>query len=173
MYLGGEFGSANSMTPKQASALYAVDRLCTYKKDFEQFYKDGGIIVLDRYVQSNMLHQAGKIEDKAEVEEYLDWLDKLEFIDLGLPRANKVIFLDMPVSASRRLMLERGIYKTGTKKDVHEEDPEHMIKAYNSGKFVSKKFNWTVIPCVDEKENIKSIEEISDLVFDSVIQDLK
>jgi len=172
MYLGGEFGDANSMDARQASVLYAVDRLCTYKKSLEDFYNAGGIIVLDRYVQANMLHQAGKIESREEVDKYLEWLDELEFNNLKLPRANKVIFLDMPIEASRKLMIERGIHKTGTKKDIHEQDPEHMIKAYNSGKYVSEKFGWTVVRCVNENNQVKSIEEISNMIWETVKGDL-
>ena len=103
MYLGGEFGSDTSMDAYQASALYAVDRLCTYMKDLKEFYENGGIIVMDRYVQSNMLHQACKIGDRNEVDKYLDWLDKLEFGDFKLPRPNRVIFLDVPIEVSTKL----------------------------------------------------------------------
>lgn len=171
MYLGGEFGADTSMDAYQASSLFAVDRLCTYKKNLEGFYNNGGIIVMDRYVQSNMLHQAGKIRERDEVNKYLEWLDNLEFNILGLPRPNRVMFLDVPVNVSRKLMEERGIHKTGTVKDVHEENPEHLIQAYNSGKYVSEKFGWDVIPCTKDG-NMKSIEEISGLIFDKVKQDL-
>ena len=161
MYLGGEFGSDNSMDAYQASSLYAVDRLCTYKKNLESFYNNGGIIVMDRYVQSNMLHQAGKIGKRQDVDRYLEWLDNLEFDTLKLPRPNRVIFLDVPIEVSRRLMEERGIHKTGTVKDVHEENPEHLINAYKSGKYVSQKFGWDVIPCTEDGQ-MKAIDEISD-----------
>jgi dTMP kinase len=171
MYLGGEFGKDTSMNAYQASSLYAVDRLCTYKKDLEKFYQDNGIIIMDRYVQSNMLQQAGKIEDRQDVDKFLDWLDYLEFETLKLPRPNKVIFLDVPINVSSKLMEERGIHKTGTVKDVHEENPDHLVKAYNSGKYVSQKYNWEVIPCTKD-ENMKSISEISDLIWESVKEDI-
>lgn len=171
MYLGGDFGNDTSMDAYQASALFAVDRLCTYKKNLQEFYNNGGIIVMDRYVQSNMLHQAGKIRDREQVDKYLEWLDNLEFDVLGLPRPNRVLFLDVPVEVSSRLMEERGIHKTGTVKDVHEENPEHLVQAYNSGKYVSDKFGWDVIPCTKDG-GMKTIKEISDLVFDKVKLDL-
>lgn len=171
MYLGGEFGKDTSMDAYQASSLYAVDRLCTYKKDLEEFYNNDGIIVMDRYVQSNMLHQAGKIGDRENVDKFLNWLDELEFDTLKLPRPNKVIFLDVPVDVSTRLMEERGIHKTGTVKDVHEQNPEHLVKAYNSGKYVSEKYDWDVIQCT-ENEKIKSIEEISELIWNSIKEDI-
>ena len=171
MYLGGEFGGDMSMSPYQASVLYAVDRLCTYLKDLKEFYEDGGIIVMDRYVQSNMLHQAGKIRNREEVDKFLDWLDRLEFGDLELPRADKVIFLDVPIEVSRKLMEERGIHKTNTVRDVHEENSEHLIHAYESGKYCSEKFGWDVIPC-SSNGMMKSIEEISSDIWNVVREDL-
>ena len=39
----------------------------------EKFYNDGGIILVDRYTTSNMIHQAGKIEDREEREKFLNF----------------------------------------------------------------------------------------------------
>jgi dTMP kinase len=67
MYLGGEFGAtANCLDAYQASTLYAVDRMCTYKKTIEPHYENGEIILFDRYVQSNFIHQCSKIEDESD-----------------------------------------------------------------------------------------------------------
>ena len=75
MYLSGEFGTdPKDVSPYVASTFYAVDRFATYKKDFEKFYQDGGIVLADRYTTGNMVHQAGKISDLKEREKFLDWL---------------------------------------------------------------------------------------------------
>jgi len=92
MYLNGELGSSNDVDAYQASILYATDRLCTYLSELKDFYENGGIIVFDRYVTANILHQAGKIDDRDEVDKFLKWLDDLEFGTLKLPRPNTVIF---------------------------------------------------------------------------------
>ncbi|MBQ7351415.1 MAG: deoxynucleoside kinase [Clostridia bacterium] len=171
MYLGGEFGDANSLDAYQASTLYAVDRLCTYNKDMKEYYENGGIIVLDRYVESNMLHQAGKIRDRAEVDKYLEWLEDFEYGKLKLPKPDKVIFLDVPIEVSLKLKENRA-YKAETKKDVQEDDVEHLINAYNSGKYVSEKYGWTTISCVEDGQ-LLSIETIAEKVWNSVKEDLK
>ena len=172
MYLAGEFGSANDTDAYQASSLYAVDRLCTYKKDLKEFYDNGGIIVFDRYVESNMLFQASKIKDDAERDKFLEWLDDFEFGLLKLPKADKVLFLDVPIDVSLQLIKERGEYKSAKAKDIHEESREVLENAYNSGKYVGKKFGWDIIPCTTDDNKLKSIEEISELIWDSVQQDL-
>ena len=160
MYLGGELCSqASDMDAYQTSSLFAVDRLCTYMKELKSHYEAGGVIILDRYTQSNMLHQAGKIKDIAERDKFLDWLDNFEFNELKLPRADKVIFLDVPPEVSIKLARERGELKAGTKQDIHEKDSNHLIDAYNSGKYVANKYGWTVVDCVQDG-NLKSIEQI-------------
>ena len=50
MYLSGEFGEhAKDVSPYIASTFYAADRYATYKKYFEDYYNEGGIILADRY----------------------------------------------------------------------------------------------------------------------------
>ena len=172
MYLGGEFGGEKDVDPYQASSLYAVDRLCTYLKDLKGFYEKGGIILFDRYVQSNMLHQAGKIGDREEVNKFLEWLDNLEFETLKLPRPNKVIYLDVPLEISQALAKARGSLKAGTAKDIHEADEGHMRRAYESGKYVREKYGWDVINCT-ENGQIKSIEDISDIIWSRVYPEIE
>lgn len=173
MYLGGEFGDNDmSLDSYQASVLFTVDRLCTYQKDLKDFYQDGGIIVFDRYVESNKLHQAGKLSNLEEINVYCDWLDNLEYDTLKLPRPNKVIFLDVPVEVSMRLAHERGDLKAQTKKDIHEQNPEHLLHAYNCGKYMVDKYGWDSITC-NEGDRMRTIEDISDEIFDIVVNDIK
>ena len=161
MYLGGEFGaSANCLDAYQASTLYAVDRMCTYKKSIEPHYENGEIILFDRYVQSNFIHQCSKIEDEDEKQEFIAWEEDFEYNLLGLPRPNIVFFIEMPVEKSLELARSRADYKTGGKKDIHEEDPTHLQKSYDNGLNLAKKLGWTIIHCVDDKNNIKSIDDI-------------
>lgn len=172
MYLGGEFGdNANCMDAYQASVLFTIDRLTTYKKYLEDFCKTDGILLLDRYMQSNMLHQAGKLDDWDKVDKYVDWLIDLECNKLGLPKANKVIFLDVPPAVSRELIKSRGIHKSDTKKDVQEDDEKHLYNAYHAGKYVSAICNWDTIECTTDGQ-LKSIEDIADMIWQSVEPDL-
>lgn len=97
MYLSGEFGDdAKQISPYIASTFYAVDRYATFKKDLEKYYNDDGIILADRYTTANMVHQAGKIQNKIEREKFLNWLWDFEFNLFGLPAPTQVFFLNMP-----------------------------------------------------------------------------
>lgn len=161
MYLGGEFGSdPNCLDAYQASSLYAIDRLCTYKKQIEPHYENGEIILFDRYVQSNLIHQTSKISDMTERENYKKFIYDFEHNKLKLPVPNLVFFIEMPVEKSLELARARTEYKNGEEKDILEEDSTYMTNAYNNGLSLAKEFGWTIIHCTDEYNNIKSIEDI-------------
>ena len=173
MYLGGELcENPSDLNAYQTSSLYAVDRLCTYQKTLKNFYESGGLIIFDRYVESNMLHQAGKIKDKVARDNFLAWLDNFEFEVLKLPRANQVVFLDVPPQVSIRLANARADLKVGKSKDIHEQDPQHLIDAYNAGQYVANKYGWTKINCIRDN-NLKSIDEISDEIYAAITKDLE
>lgn len=166
MYLAGEFGkNANSLDAYQASILYAVDRLCTYKKEIEPHYNNGEIILFDRYVQSNFIHQCSKIDELDKKLEFIKWEEDLEYDTLKLPRPDLVFFIEMPIEKSLELARARTEYKTGESKDIHEEDTEYMAKSYNNGLTLAKELGWNLIHCVDENNNIKSIEEIHEEIM--------
>ncbi len=115
MYLNGEFGSdPQSVNAFATSVFFAVDRFASFRKDWQPFYENGGIIIADRYVTSNLVHQAGKIAEAAEKERYIHWLSDLEYNIFGLPRPDCVIFLDMPPAYSLRLRQQRNALKQGT-----------------------------------------------------------
>ncbi|MCL2587172.1 MAG: thymidylate kinase [Firmicutes bacterium] len=169
-YLSGELGlSADCLDPYQASILFAADRVCTMKQIYSKLEKPTTII-LDRYVQSNMTHQAGKIKDREDLDKFLDWLDDFEFGVLKLPRVDKVVFLDVPVDISFRLSQERGQLKIGEAftQDIHEADKQHLLDTYNAAMHVAKKYGWSVINCIDAEGNLKSVKAIHELVKQSL-----
>ena len=152
MYLNGEIcEKADDVNPYAASSFYAVDRFASYKKNWEQFYLDGGIIIADRYTTSNMIHQASKIEGTRIKNLYLDWLTDYEYKLLKLPAPNKVIFLDIPLEYSNELMKERANKFTGEQeKDIHEKDKEYLEKSYEIALYIAKKYDWKEVFCVEE-----------------------
>ncbi len=173
MYLNGELSeNAGEINAYAASSFYAVDRYASFKRKWERFYLDGGIIVADRYTTSNMIHQASKIEGVRAKNLYLDWLYDYEYKLLKLPAPNKIIFLDMPPEYSSMLMAERKNKFTGKEeKDIHERDKNHLHTSYENALYVAKKFDWDHVFCVEEG-NIRTIEDINDEIFASVMTDV-
>ena len=148
MYLAGEFG--------------------TYVTQYKEYYENGGIILADRYTTANMVHQAGKIQDKAERKKFLDWLWDFEFNLYGLPVPAEVFFLNMPPEYSAKLMKNRENKITHeAKKDIHEKDQVYLTQAYNAACELSKEYNWYEIKCVKDGK-IRTIQDINDEIFTEV-----
>ena len=159
MYLGGEFGSdPKAVGAYAASSFYAVDRFANYTRKWKDAYKSGTLILADRYTTSNAAHQMTKLE-KSEWDEYLSWLEDFEYVKIGIPKPTLVIFLDMPVGISQKLMTRR--YEGDeNKKDVHEANVEYLKQCRDAGLYAALKLGWTVIPCSNGNEP-RSIDDIA------------
>ena len=169
MYLSGEFGqNAKEISPYIASTFYAVDRYATYKKDIEEFYNNGGIILADRYTTSNMIHQAGKIKDDAEREKFLDWLWDFEFNLYKIPIPTETFFLNMPTEYALKLIANReNKFSHTQKKDIHEKDETHLKDSYNEALKLVKKYDWKEIKCI-ENEKVRSIDDIHEDIWKEI-----
>ena len=163
MYLGGEFGTNPSdVNAYAASAFYAVDRYASYQKAWGNWYKEGGLVLSDRYTTSNAVHQASK-EPKERQPEFLKWLYEFEYDRLGLPRADLVIYLDVPTDFTEKLLRSREA-ATNTHADIHEQDMQYLATCRETGRTAAKYYGWSVISCVRDGE-MRSIEDIHEEIY--------
>ena len=159
MYLNGEFGSdPGDVNGYAAAAFYAVDRYASFKKDWGKAYDDGAVILCDRYATSNAVYQMTKVP-QCEREEYLRWLEELEYDRLGIPRPDLVIYLDVPTDISQSLMSRR-YDGNESKKDLHERNLAYLAQCGESARYSAMKLNWNVISCVRDGK-MRSIDDIS------------
>ena len=167
LYLNGDLGkNAEDVDAYAASTFFAADRFVTYRMDWGKYYEDSEtVIIADRYVSSNMIHQASKITDFAEKDKFLDWLYDFEFNLYKIPKPDMTIFLDMPPKYSRILIEGRNNKFSGNEKlDIHERDFSYLEKSYENAKYVAEKFGWHKVPCVKDGE----IRPIADIQKDIV-----
>ncbi len=171
MYLAGEFGTnPDDVNAYAASIFYTVDRFASFKKNWGEYYTDGGVIISGRYTTSNAVHQTSKLKE-SEWKPFLDWLYDFVYNKVNLPKPDKVIFLDMPIEVSQKLL--SGRYKGDeTKKDIHECDTEYLARCRKAAKFTAEYSDWAVIPCA-ENGNPRSIKDISRDILNEVMKVLK
>lgn len=163
MYLSGEFSkNAADVNAYAASSFYAVDRYASFKLYWEEAYNSGNLILASRYVTSNAIYQMVKCE-KSEWDNYLKWLFEYEYDKLGLPRPDSVIFLDMPISVSQKLLSSR-YNGDEEKKDIHEINVDFLERCREAALYTAEKFNWSIIKCSDG-ENPLSLETITDEIM--------
>lgn len=169
MYLSGQLGAtADSVNPYAASALFAADRICSYKMKWGKWLEDGDIVIADRYVTSNFIHQASKIRDMEEKERFLSFQADFEYNKLELPTPDIVFFLDVPPSVSARLMAEReNKFTHSDVKDIHERDFDYISRSYENACYVADKFGFERINCTENGE-MKPIDVISSEIKEKI-----
>ena len=126
---------------------------------WEENYKNGDLIFASRYVSSNAIHQMVKLPEN-EWDSYLDWLYDYEYAKLELPKPDMVIFLDMPVEVSQKLMSER-YNGDESKKDIHEANVAYLHSCRKSALYAAEKLGWKVVECC-ENDRILSIDEVTE-----------
>ena len=168
MYLGGEFGKKPSdVNPFAASVFYTVDRYASFKQNWGEFYNNGGTVVSGRYTTSNAIHQASKLGED-EWENYLSWLYDFEYNKIGIPKPDIVIFLDMPVEVSQKL-IEHRYDENGGKKDIHELDTEYLENCRKSAKFTADYSGWVTVDCSKNGEP-RTVQDISDEILEHILK---
>ena len=156
---------AVKVDPKISCLYYAADR----KYNIEEVLKyvnAGYYVILDRYTSSNMAHQGCKILNKDDRFNMFQWIDKLEYWLLELPKPDKTIFLYVPYDYSKKLKCQR---QDALLDDEHEKNEEYLINSFNCYLELSELYNWDRVNCIGN-EGLKSIDEIGKDVLNCVIQ---
>ena len=163
MYLGGEFGSNPSdVNGYAASVFFSVDRYASYKKFWGQWYEDGGLVLSARYTTSNAVHQASKEPEDKQLD-FLGWLYDFEYGKMGLPKPDLVIYLDVPIDFTEKMMRSREA-ATNTHADIHEQDLNYLATCRRAGRAAAAFYGWTVIDCVRDGA-MRSIEDIQEEIY--------
>ena len=159
MYLGGQFGSRPSdVNPYAASTFFAVDRYAGYQRFWGEYYRQGGLMVLDRYTTSNAVHQSSKLTPP-EREKFFRWLADFEYGILGLPAPDLVLWLDMPTSLAVANLRHRE-QETHTTGDIHEVDEAYLTACRQAAAQAADFFGWQRVSCTDGEGALRTPEDI-------------
>ncbi|MEI7709610.1 MAG: dTMP kinase [bacterium] len=154
--------------PKIASIVYAADRWES-KEKIEGWLKEGYIVVMDRYISSNQIHQGGKIADVKKREAFIKWLAEMEYNVFKIPAPDLTVYLSLPVEMVLKLIKARD-YKgarayLGSKKDVHEKDKNFLKNSIKSALWLAEtQKNWMKIECMEGKQ-LRTFENIHDEIY--------
>ncbi len=163
-FLNGRFGSLDQVHPFLVSLLFAGDRF-----ESKQYLLDAialhDVVVLDRYVPSNVAHQASKLDGVLRTELAGRILD-VEFNIFGLPRPDLVLLLDLPVSVAQQLIAKKSARKyTDRKADIQEADANYLGRVRNVyHELAAAEPNWQMIPCC-EGERLRTVDEVHQLIW--------
>ena len=161
MYLSGQFGDKpDDVNAYAASSFYAVDRFASYKTDWGEFYRAGGLVLSDRYTTSNAVHQCAKLPPM-HWDGFLNWLFDFEYKKIGIPAPDAVLYLAVDPEVSQELLKER-YHGDESKKDIQEKDREYMARSRAAAEYCAKAFGWYRIECT-QGEDVKSMRTVEDI----------
>ena len=154
------FGDADSVDPLLASLYYAADRYAS-APEMRKILDSGTNLILDRYFQSNLAHQGGKIKDRDERREFFVSIGDIELRGLKIPDTDKTIFLYMPWEVSLELRKGRD------SADGHESNIEHLKRAEEVYLDLSESNTWERIDCAPDRtlSSLLSPEKIHEEVY--------
>ena len=155
------FNNYVEVDSKVASLYFAADRRASLPV-LKELINNNEIVIIDRYIYSNMGHQGSKIEDKEERLKMYKFLETLEFDLLELPRPDLVIFLYLPYSYGEELKKNR--VET---LDEAEKSQTHQIKSERTYLELTELYGFEKIDCFSNG-TVKTREEINKEVISHV-----
>ena len=171
-FLRGEMGAINQVDPYLVALIFAGDR-ADASQIIREWINDGNLVILDRYVYSNIAFQCAKIEEAEKQNKLRDWILDLEFNYNKIPRPDVSLFLDVPMNfINDRLNSNR---KGGDRdylkgiKDIHEESlpfQEKVRDVYLSlQKYVD---DLQIINCQGRNGEMKPADVIFELIRERI-----
>ena len=172
-FLNGRFGSLNQVHPQLAAVLYAGDRFES-RPLLMQMMEDNDVVVLDRFVGSNLAHQSAKL-DGAERTALVDWIEKIEYEVFQLPRPKLTVLIDMSSQMSRELVARKATRDyTDQEADLQESDLpylERVRRCYLA--LAHSRLDWRTVHGLNEEGALRTIDEVGEEIRGIVCEHLQ
>lgn len=171
-FLNGRFGALNEVHPQLAAVLYAGDRYES-RSLLMRMMEENDIVVLDRFVGSNLAHQSAKLEGEARIT-LIEWIETIEFEVFALPRPTLTILIDMSSQMSRELVSRKAARDYTTQEaDLQESDLPYLEKVRRCYLALShSRLDWQTVHGLNDDGKLKSIGEVGHEILAVVKQHL-
>ena len=169
-FLNGRFGKLDEVSPFLVSLLFAGDRFES-RRLLQQAIAENDVVLCDRYVASNIAHQAAKVEG-AERQELIQWVRYVEHQLYELPQPDRTLFLDLPVGQATQLIaLKARRSYTDRAADLQESDVGYLQKVHDVyAQLAVDGAGWIRIDCLEDGQ-IKPVDLIATEVWQALMKD--
>lgn len=171
-FLNGRFGALDQVHPQLASVLYAGDRFES-RELLLQLLDANDVLVLDRYVGSNLAHQAAKLSG-TERTELMEWIELVEYGVFRLPRPQLTIVIDMSSQMSRELVARKGTRDyTQQQADLHESDLPYLEKVRRCYLALShSRLDWRTVHGLADDGRLRTVDEVAADILAQVLTEV-
>jgi dTMP kinase len=167
-FLNGELGALEAVDPHFTALLYAGDRF-EAKPKIEAALNDGKIVLVDRYIGSNLAHQTARApaDERAE---FRRWIEHLEYGIYDLPREDLILYLRVPAAEAQKLVAQKSQRSyTEAKQDLLEASLRHLQDAAAIYDQLARSAPWVTIECFDAATGaMRPVKEIAQAVLAAV-----
>jgi dTMP kinase len=147
-FLNGELGPLDKVDPHFTALLYAGDRF-EAKSNIEEALKEGKVVLVDRYIGSNLAHQVARAAPNKRAE-LMRWIEHLEYTIYGLPREALILYLRVPPQEAQKLVSRKSQRAyTSASHDLQETNLRHLEDAGEMYDMLSRSRPWATIQCFD------------------------
>lgn len=167
-FLNGDFGPLDTLDPHFTALLYAGDRFES-KPRLESALQAGKIVLVDRYIGSNLAHQTARVAPEKRAE-FRRWIEHLEYGIYELPREDLILYLRVPPREAQRLVAKKSARTyTTAKQDILEASLRHLEQAADMYDLLALEAPWVTIECFDAARGaMRSPKEIAQDVLAAV-----
>lgn len=160
-FLNGRFGSLNEVHPQLAAVLYAGDRYES-RSLLLKMMDDNDVVVLDRFVGSNLAHQSAKLDGDARTA-LVKWIEKVEFEVFALPRPQLTILIDMSSQMSRELVARKAARDyTDQEADLQESDLPYLEKVRRCYLTLAhSRLDWRTVHGLKDDGSLRTIDDVA------------
>ena len=160
-FLNGDFGPLDTVDPHFTALLYAGDRF-EFKPRLESALQAGKIVLVDRYIGSNLAHQTARVAPEKRAE-FRRWIERLEYGIYDLPREDLILYLRVPPREAQRLVAKKSARTyTTAKQDILEASLGHLEQAADMYDLLAREAPWVTIECFDAaRAAMRSPKEIA------------
>src|SRR6266478_2919942 len=160
-FLNGDLGPLESLDPHFTALLYAGDRF-EAKPKLEAALNNGQIVLVDRYIGSNLAHQTARVPAQQR-DAFRRWIEHLEYGIYDLPREDLILYLRVPPSEAQKLVARKSQRSyTDAKQDLQEASLRHLEQAADMYDLLALEAPWVTIECFDAARGaMRSPKEIA------------
>jgi dTMP kinase len=173
-FLRGDFGEVKQVHPQLVALLFAEDRKA-FASTINEWLASGYVVLVDRYVLSNIAFQCAKLHTEEEKKELREWINMFEYEHNGIPQPDLSVFLDVPFSFTEQALTQRRSgderkYLNG-KDDIHEKDFSLQLAVKKEYEILADTDDAiTKITCYNADNKMKSIAEIHAAIIEKIIK---
>lgn len=174
-FLRGELGRIDQVDPYLVALMYAGDRH-EAAKEIRQWMAQDQLVIVDRYVHSNIAFQCAKSPNESQRDSLRQWILNVEYEINGIPKPEKSVFLDVPFTFTRKNLTSE---RSGTDRnylqgqtDIHEADLGFQSRVRDIYHWQAGFGDLTIVPCYGVNDQILPPDEIFRRIIETLNLDI-